>query len=97
MKEPRLLLPAENEMLEAAFYYEQQSIGLGKDFLDKIQSTIDDVAQHPLRWPKVRGDIRRRMVHRFPFAILYEDHSQEVLIVAVMHLSRHPNYWIGRI
>ena len=96
MREVRFLLPAEDEMLEAAFYYEQQSSGLGKDFLDKIQNAVDDISQHPTRWPKTRKNIRRRMVHRFPYAILYEVHSHYVLIVAVMHLRKHPNYWIDR-
>lgn len=96
MKTVRFLQPAENEMLEAAFYYEQQSGGLGKDFLNKVQSAVDDIVQHPTRWPKARASIRRRLVHRFPYVILYENQSQEVLIVAVMHLRRHPNYWIGR-
>jgi len=96
MKTPRLLRPAEDEMLEAAFYYEQQSSGLGQDFLRKVQGAIEEIAQHPTRWPKVRGDIRRRLVHRFPYAVLYEDHAQEIVVIAVMHLRRHPTYWIDR-
>jgi toxin ParE1/3/4 len=96
MKTPRLLLPAEEEMLEAAFYYERQSRGLGRDFLRKVQNAVEEIVQHPTRWPKVRGNIRRRMIHRFPYAILYEEQPQEVLIIAVMHLRRHPTYWIYR-
>ena len=96
MKTPRLLLPAEEEMLEAAFYYEQQPKGLGQDFLRKVQNAVDEIVQHPTRWPKVRGNIRRRMIHRFPYAVLYEDQPQEILIIAVMHLLRHPAYWIER-
>jgi plasmid stabilization system protein ParE len=96
MKTPRLLRPAQEEMLEAAFYYEQQAGGLGQDFLRKVQSAIDEIAQHPTRWPKVRADIRRRRVHRFPYAVLYEDQPQEIVVIAVMHLRRHPAYWIDR-
>lgn len=72
MKTLRLLLPAEDEMLEAAFFYEQQSGGLGQDFLRKVQSALDEIGRHPTRWPKVRGNIRRRLIHRFPYAVLYE-------------------------
>jgi len=96
VKTARLLQPAEDEMLEAAFYYERQSSGLGKDFLVKVQHAIDEIVQHPTRWPKARGNIRRRLIHRFPFAILYEDFPHEVLIIGVMHLRRHPAYWIAR-
>lgn len=96
MKTARLLLPAEEEMLEAAFFYERQSQGLGQDFLRKVQNAIDEITLHPTRWPKIRGDIRRRVVHRFPYGILYEDQPEEIVIVAVMHLRRHPAYWIDR-
>jgi plasmid stabilization system protein ParE len=96
MKTLRLLLPAEDEMLEAAFFYEQQSGGLGQDFLRKVQSALDEIGRHPTRWPKVRGDIRRRLIHRFPYAVLYADQPQEVVVVAIMHLRRHPTYWIDR-
>jgi plasmid stabilization system protein ParE len=83
-------------MLEAAFYYEQQAGGLGWDFLRKVQSAVDEIAPHPARWPKVRGNIRRRMIHRFPYAVLYEDQPEEIVVIAVMHLRRHPAYWIDR-
>ena len=96
MKTVRLLRPAEDEMLEAAFFYEQQSDGLGQDFLRKLQSAIEEIVEHPTRWPRIRSSIRRRMIHRFPYAVLYEDRPQEILIVAVMHLRRNPTYWIDR-
>ena len=83
-------------MLEAVFYYEQQASGLGRDFLRKVQSAVDEITPHPTRWPKVRGNIRRRMIHRFPYAVLYEDQPEEIVIIAVMHLRRHPAYWIDR-
>ena len=38
MKTVRFLQPAEQEMLDAAQYYELQASGLGLDFLDKIDS-----------------------------------------------------------
>lgn len=96
MKRARLLLPAEEEMLAAAFFYERQSEGLGQDFLRKVQDAIDEIAQHPTRWPRIRGSIRRRMVHRFPYGILYEDQPEEIVVIAIMHLRRRPAYWIDR-
>jgi putative addiction module component (TIGR02574 family) len=64
-----LLLPAEEEMLEAAFYMSNDPECLGRDFLRKVQNAVDEIVQHPVRWPKVRGNIRRRMIHRFPYAV----------------------------
>ena len=84
-------------MLDAARYYELQAPGLGGDFLDKIDAAVRDIGAHPERWPVVRFNIRRRLVHRFPYAILYRIDSDEVVILATMHLRRHPDYWLDRL
>ncbi len=97
MKKVRFLEPAEQEMLDAARYYESQAVGLGEDFLSKVESAVRDIAEHPDRWPVIRLEIRRRLVHRFPYGILYRIGPEEIVVVAVAHLQRHPAYWIGRI
>lgn len=96
MKAIRFLLPAEREMLEAAQYYASQVPGLGQDFLDAIESATADIVQDPRRWPVLRTGVRRRLVHRFPYGLLYRDDPEEVVVMAVMHLHRHPNYWLKR-
>ena len=96
MKPVRFLRPAELEMLAAAKYYELQTPGLGGDFLDKIDSAVQDIGMHPERWPIVRTNVRRRLIHRFPYALLYRVDPGEVVIQATMHLHRHPDCWINR-
>ena len=54
MKTVRLLHLAEQEMLDAAAYYELQVRGLGADFLDKMESAVADIAENPGRWPIMR-------------------------------------------
>ncbi len=96
MKSVRFLRPAELEMLDAARYYELQASGLGGDFLDKIDSAVQDIGMHPERWPVIRFNIRRRLIHRFPYALLYRIDPEEIVIQAIMHLHRRPDYWIDR-
>lgn len=93
----RFLQPAEQEMFNAAQYYELQVPGLGDAFLDKIDSATTDIAEHPDRWPIVRLNIHRRLVHRFPYGLLYRIDPNEVVVLAVAHLHRNPSYWIRRI
>lgn len=83
-------------MLDAARYYEIQASGLGSDFLDKIDAAIFDISRNPERWPIIRCNVRRRLVHRFPFALLYRADANEIVILATMHLRRRPDYWVGR-
>jgi plasmid stabilization system protein ParE len=96
MKTIRFLFPAEFEMLEAARYYQLQAAGLGLDFLNKIDSAVRDIAQDPERWPFIRPLIRRRLIHRFLYSLIYRIVPDEVLILATMHLHRRPDYWIDR-
>jgi toxin ParE1/3/4 len=90
------LAPAEEEMLEAAAYYESQAEGLGRNFLAEVQQAADRIVENPRLGQIVRGDIRRRLLHRFPFGLLYRIDPEEIVIIAVMHLRRRPGYWEDR-
>jgi plasmid stabilization system protein ParE len=92
----RFLNPAEAEMVAAAKYYESQSPGLGQRFLREVRRIISAIADYPLAGSKMRGNIRRRLVRNFPFAILYSATKEEVLVIAVMDLRRDPDYWLDR-
>jgi len=96
MKPVRFLRPAELELLDAAQYYEFQASGLGNEFLDKIDAAILDIREAPERWPIIRSNIRRRLVRRFPYALLYRVEPDAIIILATMHLRRRPDYWLGR-
>ena len=96
MKTVRLLQPAEQEMYDAAAYYESRVPGLGAAFLDKIESAVADIAESPQRWPVIESDIRRRLIHRFPYGLFYRVDPDEIVVLAVAHLHRRPTYWLGR-
>lgn len=87
---------AEAEFNEAIEYYEVIESGLGYDFAVEIHSAIQRSVTLPKAWPIVEGDIRRSLVKRFPYGILYAEQHEEIYIVAVMHLHRHPDYWKHR-
>jgi plasmid stabilization system protein ParE len=91
------LPPAEEEMIAAAQYYQEQSAGLGSEFLSEVERTVAAVLAHPEAAPKVKKGIRRRLLKRFPFGVLYAVATDEVVIVAVMHLRRRPGYWEDRL
>ena len=97
MKPVRLTSPAEQEMLDAAYYYERQVRRLGQECLSEIDSALRDVKEAPERWPVVRDQVRRRLVHRFPYAVLYRVDPEEIVVLAVMHLHRRPSYWLDRL
>jgi len=85
-----------NEFVKAVEYYEEREQGLGHDFAVEIYSTIERILAHPKAWPVIEEDIRRSLVRRFPYGILYAEDGEEIFVVAVMHLQREPDYWKHR-
>ena len=96
MKPVRFLLPAELELLDGAAYYETQAPGLGARFLAAAELAVKDISDHPESWTVVRTTIRRRLIRRFPYGFLYRNDPEEVVVLAVMHLHRQPDYWHQR-
>ena len=96
MKSVRILAPAEQEIVDAATFYELQVSGLGASFLGVIENAFSDIAERPEQYPEIEFSIRRRILHRFPYGILYRIDCGEVVVLAVAHLHRRPWYWMGR-
>ena len=88
---------ASREYVAAAEYYEECRPGLGAKFTLEVEAAISRIIEAPVRWPLFEQDVRRCLTHTFPFGILYTVERDAVVIVAVMHCSRKPSYWKGRL
>jgi plasmid stabilization system protein ParE len=93
----RFLKPAQSEVDDAVVWYDSQSPGLGIQFLDDVDRTIRRVTAYPLSSVKIEEGLRRCLLSRFPYGIIYGIDSETVIIVAVAHLHREPRYWIDRL
>ena len=83
-------------MVEAAFFYEAESAELGFEFLDDVQRAIDSLREHPKLGQAVGRSLRRALLRRFPFSLIYSEEADGILVVAVAHQRRHPDYWRRR-
>lgn len=92
----RLLTPAQDEFLEAVAFYEGEARGLGAEFIDEFDHALRLIASNPHLGPHFEGESRRKLLRRFPFQIIYEIGTDEVLVIAVAHLRKKPGYWRGR-
>jgi hypothetical protein len=92
---------ADAELLAAAQWYENQSGGLGGQFLDELFETIRSIEQHPGRFGKSRQrtsrEVRQAALSRFPYLVVYEVREQHCLVVAIAHAHRRPGYWRNRL
>lgn len=88
---------AEQEFAEAVAWYNEQSPGLGFDFAAEVKRTISRMERHPDAWTLISSRTRRIRVSRFPYSVIYQVRNDCLLVVAVMHMSRHPRRWEDRI
>ncbi len=93
----RLLPEAEVELEAAASRYEGWQPGLGLALVREVRKACSLVSERPLGSRVVHGEIRRKIVSRFPYAILYRVEQDEIIVVAVSHRRRRPGYWRDRI
>jgi plasmid stabilization system protein ParE len=93
----RFLEIAQRELDEAVAYYNSQAPGLGDAFLLEAVAAIDRISRFPLAWQPLGENIRRCRFRRFPYGLIYHEDQGEILIVAVAHSHRRPDYWRDRL
>jgi plasmid stabilization system protein ParE len=93
----RFLRAAQNDLQEAARYYERQRPGLGAEFREEIRSTIERIKKLPDAWHPLSQNTRRCQTRRFPYGVIYQVRREEILIVAIAHLHREPERWKNRL
>lgn len=86
------------ELEAAAQWYETEQTGLGQAFLLELSRAFATIEESPNTWPAVGSGrrIRRFVVARFPFAVLFQVDALGVVIVAIAHTKRRPFYWRAR-
>jgi hypothetical protein len=87
---------ADDEFMDGVSYYESCELGLGLDFSREVYVAIQNAMDYPTMWPEIENEVRRCLVHRFPYGVLYSVEPHGIFILAVMHLHRDPDYWKHR-
>lgn len=87
---------AQAEVAEAVAWHEQQSAGLGAEFLRVLAATTEQLARNPRAFPPARGRFRRLWLRRFPYALHFELLSeQRVSVLACLQHQADPARWPG--
>ena len=84
------------ELDDAIGYYELQLEGLGKRYKEEVRISLNRISIFPKAWSVIRPNIRKCVMHKFPYNILYSIHGNTVLVIAIAHHHRRPNYWVNR-
>ncbi len=87
---------AKLEMEDAISFYELKYFDLGKRFKDEVKRAVLRIAEYPTAWSVESGDVRKCLLHKFSYKLLYSFEHDHVFVIAVAHQHRKPNYWIER-
>lgn len=87
---------ARQELEDAVRYYELEYSGLGCIFKEEVGKAVRRIAAHPQAWSIERGDVRKCLLHKFPYKLMCSVEAHHILIIAVAHQHRKPDYWVGR-
>ena len=97
MKRTIIIRPeAEQDIREAYSWYETQMSGLGANFLLRIDAALSSVQRNPRQYPLIHQGVRRCLVRRFPYGILFLVEEKQIIVLAVFHAKRDPRSWQER-
>jgi plasmid stabilization system protein ParE len=92
----RFLKTAQSEVDDAFSWYASQTHGLGTQFLDDLDRAVRRIVAFPFANTEIEEGLRRCLLTKFPYGIIYGIDSETIIVVAVAHLHREPRYWIDR-
>ena len=87
---------AREELREAKSYYNDLQKDLGEQLKLEALAAANSILHNPLAWQVELGEIRRFLLNRFPYKILYMIDGEKIVVIAFMHQHQAPDYWIDR-
>jgi hypothetical protein len=87
---------AKLELEDATHFYKLEFEGLGLRFKNEMKKAAIRISEYPKVWSLERGDVRKCLLHKYPYKLLYSIEEDHIFIIAVAHLHRKLDYWIAR-
>ncbi len=81
---------AEEDLTAAALWYEEQLLGLGREFLDEADKVFRQITHFPESHPARHRHFRRALLRRFPFGVFYAVEPDNIVVLTVIHLAQDP-------
>ena len=86
-----------SDLNDAVAYYNQQRVELGDELRFEVYAAVDRVLSNPTQYPVTDYGMRRCLVHRFPYSVLFRlINKNTIRILVVRHQGRHPKFGIDR-
>lgn len=88
---------AEADILGTSNWYDRQVQGLGNSFIAQVDAVIEQLAHYPELYQVVFAPIRRAVLHRLPFGVIYHVRPAAVLVLGVLPSRADPELLRQRI
>jgi plasmid stabilization system protein ParE len=88
---------AERELSAATDIYRDENPAAAVEFAETVQLAIATIERNPFLYQAIEGNIRRAVLRRFPYIIVYLVTETEIVDIACAHTSRNPTYWRDRL
>jgi plasmid stabilization system protein ParE len=88
-----LLEGAQADLAGTMDWYRKCDPCLAGDLLLCVEETLQRIARYPSSFARQEGEFRRAFVHRYPYRIIYRAQGERIVVVAILHTSRHPQTW----
>ena len=88
---------ARTELALAWAWYEEKRVGLGDELVVCVEAAIAGASRDPDLHRRIRGEVRRALVRRFPYGVFFVTDDDELLVLAIAHDRRSPGYWESRL
>ncbi len=87
---------AHDELAEIKRYYNRQQQGLGNVFKREAEAAAKLILERPLAWQVEIEPARRFLLNQFPYKMVYLVRADQIVVLAIMHQHRQPDYWVDR-
>ena len=87
---------ARAELIDAQDWYEGEVTGLGRRFRQAIDAVIERMSDNPRQFPTVCKNVRRALLRRYPYSLLFVIGDEALTVIACFHASRDPSHWQKR-
>ncbi|MFV8751334.1 type II toxin-antitoxin system RelE/ParE family toxin [Nannocystaceae bacterium ST9] len=85
------------ELEEATSWYANHDWLASQNFTDAFLHAARSIAENPRLWPEIEAEVRRALLRKYPYSLIFVIRGDEALVLSVMHQSREPGYWRDRL
>jgi plasmid stabilization system protein ParE len=92
----RLTPLARDDVRQIVRWYESQQKGLGTRLLQELRVSLADIGERAGSFPVAHRDMRRALLHRFPYGVFFFEDGEAIIVCGVLDLRRNPRTWRSR-